>query len=110
MDIEEKIKEIENNLKPYETDYLNITCKIVSSNSIDIFFEFLKSFKNPNEKVKEIIKDINNNFNYDIKTYIDCINHSNKKIIDINYLKTPESNVYRCEYQILQAGDSNENN
>ena len=28
MDIEEKIKEIENNLKPYETDYLNITCKI----------------------------------------------------------------------------------
>ena len=110
MDIEAKIKEIENNLKPYETDYLNITCKIVGLNSIDIFFEFSKLFKNPNEKVKEIVKDINKKFNYDIKAVIDSDNGSNKEIIDINYLKTHESNVYRCEYQILQAGDSNGNN
>lgn len=102
MDIEEKIKEIENNLKPYETGYLNITCKVVSSNSIDIFFEFSKLFKNPNEKVKEIVKDVNNKFNYGIKADIDFLNNyikDTKNINYINYINVPNANIYVCKYQ-----------
>ena len=97
MDIEEKIKEIENNLKPYETEYLHINCSKFDKNTVSISFEFTDEFNNSNQILSKLIANINDKFNYkiiaNIKNYSDCI-------ITSDYYSGLSSKLYMCTCKV----------
>lgn len=97
MDIEEKIIEIENNLKPYETEYLHINCSKFDENTVSISFNFTEKFESSNKILRGLLDTIKNKHGYDIKANI---NNDSDCIITSDYYSGLSSKLYMCTCKV----------